>query len=183
VDAASPLSSDKLWDLYKIAIDEYRFEIKLGWDRTMFYMVFNSAMVSVAAGLLKLENPPIVYAFIGGIFLLGCFTSLMGVGAIAKSHEYYRRTVVKKTVIEDILGLTAPLNDYPGRHTLTIGTTLGQEDRFQILHNTEHWVARGLRRYSIAFWFTWLLRLIAAINFVGIFVALYVYFHPPTKVG
>jgi hypothetical protein len=37
----------------------------------MYYMVFNSAIVSVATGLLKLDNPRVVYVFIAGIFLFG----------------------------------------------------------------------------------------------------------------
>jgi hypothetical protein len=178
---AAPLSPDKIWGLYKIAIDEYRLEVKLGWDRAMYCVVFNSAIISVAAGLLKLESAPLVYVFIAGTFVLGFFTSLMGIRAIAKSHEYYRRTVVKKTLIEDILGLTAPLAGYPRRHTLTIGTTAGQEECLRILYDSENWMGRPLRRSSITFWFTSLLRLIAAINIAGIFVALYLSSHAPAK--
>jgi len=44
---------------YKVAVDEYRFEVKLGWDRAMYYMVFNTAIISVGTGLLKLEDPPL----------------------------------------------------------------------------------------------------------------------------
>ena len=65
------LSTDQLIELYRIAVDEYRFEVKLNWDRTMYYMVFNSAIISIATGLLKLDNPPIVYLFVGAIFFLG----------------------------------------------------------------------------------------------------------------
>lgn len=176
----SPPNPEQLLDLYRIAIDEYRFEVKLGWDRAMYYMVFNTAIVSIATGLLKLDNPRVVYLFIAGIFLLGCVTSLMGVKAVTRCHEYYRRTVVKKTLIEDLLGLTTPLADYSG-HTLTIGTTAGQGDHIQILQNTEPWVGRRLRRYSIMFWVTSLLRLLAGINLLGVFVAGYMFWNPPAK--
>jgi hypothetical protein len=60
-----PLSSETLLDLYKIALDEYRFEVRLGWDRTTYFLVLNSAILTVATGLLKLQDPPAVYLFIG----------------------------------------------------------------------------------------------------------------------
>lgn len=47
------LSSDLLLSLYKIAVEEYRFEVTLNWDRTAYYLTLNSGLVAVAAGLLK----------------------------------------------------------------------------------------------------------------------------------
>jgi len=94
-----PLAPDKLLDLYKIAIDEYRFEVRLGWDRTTYFLVLNSAILSVATGLLKLDNPLVVYLFIALLFAFGVGTSLIGSMSITKAHEYYRRAVVKKTVM------------------------------------------------------------------------------------
>jgi hypothetical protein len=101
-----PLSTETLLDLYKIALDEYRFEVRLGWDRTTYFLVLNSAILTVAAGLLKLQNPPAVYLFIALLFSLGCGTSIVGSVSITRNHRYYRRTVVKKTLIESRLGLT-----------------------------------------------------------------------------
>jgi hypothetical protein len=176
----SPIPIDRLFELYKIAVDEYRFEVKLGWDRAMYYLIFNSALVSVATGLLKLENTPAIYIFISGIYLVGFGTSLMGVQAIRKGHEYYRRTVVKKTLIEDLLGLTIPQQGYSGL-TLAIGTTAGHGDCFKILHDTELWVGRPLRRSSVMFWITGILTLLAVINIAGAGVAGHMFFRPPTK--
>jgi len=44
---------DELFTLYRIAIDEYRFEVKLNTDRMMHYVIFNSAIITVAHGPLK----------------------------------------------------------------------------------------------------------------------------------
>jgi hypothetical protein len=109
-----PFPTEKLLDLYKIALDEYRFEVRLGWDRTTYFLVLNSAILTVATGLLKLQNPPAVYLFIAVLFTLGFATSLIGAMSITKGHEYYRRTIVTKTLIEKRLGLT---NALPGMDT------------------------------------------------------------------
>ncbi len=84
-----PLIPEKLLDLYKIALDEYRFEVRLGWDRTTYFLVLNSAILTAATGLLKLNNPPAVYLFIALLFILGSGTSAIGSLSITKNHQYY----------------------------------------------------------------------------------------------
>jgi hypothetical protein len=105
-------SRAELFDLYKLAIDEYRFEVRLNWDRSMYYITFNTGIVAVGAGLLKLGDNGIVNLFVAGIFILGCCSSVMGILAIRKGHQYYRRSVYKKTLIEDVLGLATPISEY-----------------------------------------------------------------------
>jgi hypothetical protein len=164
---ADPFPSDKLLDLYKIAIDEYRFEVRLGWDRTTYFLVLNSAILTVATGLLKLDNPPVVYGFIAVLYLFGCATSLVGSMSITKAHEYYRRTVVKKTLIENCLGLTNSLPDMHSSLNLATGTTKGQRDHLRILSNPEAWVHRRHARTAITFWLRWILRAMAVVDFAG----------------
>lgn len=172
-----PPRDNQLFDLYKMAVDEYRFEVKLGWDRTMYYMVFNVGIFSVGTGLLRLESAPLGYWLIAAIFFLGICTSLIACIAIRKGHQYYRRAVVKKTVLEDILGLTCRLADYPTHHTLAVGTTTGQAEHFQILHDPDHWVTRRLRRGSIMYWLSTILLLLAITNLGGVAAAVWLSFH------
>src|SRR2546427_11126908 len=49
--------------------------------------------------------------YVAGIFVLGLFSSGMGIRAIRKGHEYYRRANYKKTLLEDVLGLATPLKN------------------------------------------------------------------------
>jgi hypothetical protein len=172
---ADQFPQDKLLDLYRVALDEYRFEVRLGWDRTTYFLVLNSAILTVAATLLKMDSPAPVYAFIALLFLFGCSTSTVGVMAITKAHEYYRRTVVKKTIIEDQLGLYNPL---PLRHeslNLAIGTTEGQRERAAILSDPDAWIKRKYRRGSITFWLRWILGGMAVIDVGGFAVATYLF--------
>jgi hypothetical protein len=169
VSESSP--QERLLDLYKIAVEEYRFEVRLGWDRTTYFLVLNSAILSVATGLLKLDSPPIVYVFISLLFGFGLGTSLIGSMAITKAHRYYRWTVVRKTVLERRLGLDRPLSDMHPSLDLTIATTAGQKERAAILTNPESWVARRHSRRAITFWLCWILRGMVVVDGFGAIIA------------
>jgi hypothetical protein len=164
---AEAFPPEKLLDLYKIALDEYRFEVRLGWDRTTYFLVLNSAILSVATGLLKLNSPPVVYAFIALLFAFGIATSLIGSLSITKAHEYYRRTVVRKTLIEQCLGLnSSPLGMHQSLNLAT-STTRGQSERMKILSDPEGWVARPHGRRAITFWLRWILWGMAVVDGFG----------------
>jgi hypothetical protein len=162
---------ERLLNLYKIAVEEYRFEVRLGWDRATYFLVLNSAILSVATGLLKLDSPPIVYIFISLLFGFGLGTSLIGSLSITKAHEYYRWTVVKKTVIEERLGLSRPLPEMHPSLNLSIATTRGQRERMDILRDPGAWVARPHGHRAITFWLRWILRGMAVVDGFGVVIA------------
>jgi hypothetical protein len=128
----------------------------------------NSAILAAATGLLKFDNPPAVYLFIALLFALGCAISGIGSKAINKNHEYYRRTIVKKTVIENLLGLNDPVPSMTASHSLAVGTTTGQNDQMQILRNPEGWVGRKLRRSAITYWLRAILIAVAIVDLIGV---------------
>jgi hypothetical protein len=162
-----PISTEKLLDLYKIALDEYRFQVRLGRDRTTYFLVLNSAILTVATGLLKLDNPPAVYLFIALLFVLGCGTSIIGSISITRNHEYYPRTVVKKTLIESRLGLTDSIAGMHPSLNLAVGTTPGQGDHMGIPTDPERRVTRKLRRSAITYWLRNILIALAAVDVIG----------------
>src|SRR5579863_3949401 len=159
---------EKLLNLYNIAVEEYRFEVRLGWDRTTYFLVLNSAILSVATGLLKLDSPPIVYLFISLLFGLGIGTSLIGSLSIKKAHEYYRWTIVKKTVLEERLGLGSPLPDMHPSLDLSVATTGGQKERKRILQDPATWVHRPQSRHAITFWLRRILWGMAVVDGFGV---------------
>jgi hypothetical protein len=97
---------------------------------------------------------------------------------ILKGHKYYRNTIVKKTILEDQLGLTRPLDGYGAIQTLAVGTTVGQSEHLQILHNTKIWLGRPHRRTSITWWISAILLLFCLANGAGVAGAIYFYVHP-----
>ncbi len=164
---ADSFPAEKLIDLYRLALDEYRFEVRLGWDRTTYFLILNSAILTVATGLLKVDGPPAVYFFVGLLFMLGFGTSTIGALSITRNHEYYRRTVLKKTLIENQLGLGSSI---PGMHpslNLTIGTTKGQGDHMKILNDPDAYLAKKLRSPAITFWLRCILIALACVDLVG----------------
>jgi hypothetical protein len=171
------LSNQHLLDLYKIAVEEYRFQVKLNWDRTAYHLTLNSGLIAVAVGLLKVGSAPVVNLFVAGVFLIGLLASVIGIQAISKGHRYYRHTVVKKTLLEEQLGLTKPFEGYEEHLTPAISTTTGQNEEFQILHNTEKWVKRSLRG-SITWWIIFTLILFCLANASGIAASLWLFRHP-----
>jgi len=175
----SPPQPDDLLTLHKIAIDEYRFEVKLNWDRTAFYLTLNSGLIAIATGLLKVGSAPFVDLMVALVFFIGLCTALIGISAIRRGHEYYRRMIVKKTLIEDCLGLTKGVEGYPSGTTLAIGTTIGQGDHVEILHSPERYLNRPLHRRSISFWVRMVLIFFCISNIAGIFGSLWLFAHPP----
>jgi hypothetical protein len=100
--------------------------------------------------------------------------------AIRKGHEYYRRTIRKKVVIEDLLGLTAPLSAYGGA-TLAIATTTGQAQVLRTLNDAEESLSMGrLKRGSVVHAASLTLRLLLYMNIIGVLVALILlWYHLP----
>lgn len=176
-----PLSTQQLLDLYRIAVDEYRFQVKLNWDRTAYLITLNSGLIAVATGLLKVGSAAVIDLFVAGVFLIGLFVSAMSMKNVVTGHGYYRRTILKKTLLEDQLGLTKPLEQYSGRPTLAIGTTVGQNDALKILHDPENWLKRRHKLRNITSWTVGILFLFVLANAGGIYGSLWLYKHPPSQ--
>jgi hypothetical protein len=178
---AEPLSTDRLFDLYKIAIDEYRFQVKLNWDRTTYHFTLSSGLLAIATGILRLGTASAVNLIVAVVFLIGFCVSWIGIETIRQSHQYYRNTIVKKTLLEDQLGLTLQIKDYHPVHTLAIGTTPGQAEHLQIIHNTQEWLARPARGGSITARIIAILRLFCFLNLVGAIVSICLYIQSVTS--
>jgi hypothetical protein len=164
----SPLSTEQLIDLYKVAIEEYRFQVKLNNDRLLHLTVFNVAILSAGAGLLKVSGSRLGNGLVATIFIAGFCTSLIGVRAVSTFHQYYRRAVHKRSVYEEILGLTQA-RELPngGRADLAIGTTDSHAERNSILSSTEDWVRRPLGFFSVVGGFRSTLTILAVLHLFG----------------
>jgi hypothetical protein len=171
---ATPVGADRneLFNLYKIAVDEYRFEVTLNNERLFRFLVFDAAILSVGTGLLKTTSvAPVSNIFVILLFVAGALTSRLGIRAIRKGHEYYRRAIYKKTLIETYLGLNHPLYDaglgvnteYPGA-SIAIATTVGQSEINEILQRPESWIARPLRKGTIVQYGVGVLQLLLVAN-------------------
>lgn len=164
---------DLLRELYRIAVDEYRFNVKLGWDRAKFYVGLHTALGAASVALLRIDDGstwPLV-----ALSVIGAVAAWLGFSSLKTSHQYYRRSVFKKTVIEHSLGLTARLSHYSDSPaTLAIGTTESQAKTEQILHSTEEWMNRRIEFKSVVGGIRAFLALLGLGHSVNFFVQLLV---------
>ena len=84
------LSTEQLLTLYKIALEEYRFQVRLNCDRTAYHLTLNSGLVAIATGLLKFGSASPVNLAVAAVFFIGMCASAIGIKTIRKGHEYYR---------------------------------------------------------------------------------------------
>jgi Ca2+/Na+ antiporter len=128
------------------------FQVRFNWERTRDYFILNGALVSVALGLQR-SGDPANNLLVGCVLLIACVIGILGTITHRTGHKNYRRTVYKKTLLEDILGLARTREGYAFEGaTLAITSTAGHAETTEILHHTENWLKRGLRRGSIVFW-------------------------------
>jgi hypothetical protein len=83
---------DELLDLYKVAVEEYRFQVQLNWDRTKYLLGFNTAIIGVGTGLIKIGSHGTAVPLLIGIFVVGLFAAMISMSAVHLQHNYYRST-------------------------------------------------------------------------------------------
>jgi hypothetical protein len=166
---AAPIDIDReeLREIYKIAIDEYRFEVTLNWQRTQHYLTLNLALVAAAVGLLKVGGTDFSF-LVALLFGVGAFVATLARKAIKTGHTYYRRAAYKKTLIEHLLGRLHPIPGYkhPGAN-LAIATTAGMAGMTAanaLLDDPDAWINRPAGRSTVTNAVLWMLLLIMVVD-------------------
>lgn len=88
-------------ELYKIAVDEYRFQVNLNAQRSRDYFVLNSAIIASAVALLGQKANLLA----GAVFVAGLLVAVMTGFAFHTQHNYYRETRAAKRLLESRLGI------------------------------------------------------------------------------
>lgn len=103
-------SREELLDHYKIAVEEYRFQVKLNADRSRDYVVLNSAIIAAGVALLGQSQHPYLA---GAVFLVGMGVAALSILGSHTQHGYYRDTRNAKDQLARQLGIA---------HMVTMGT-------------------------------------------------------------
>lgn len=139
---------DELLELYRVAVEEYRFNVKLTWDRTRFYVGLHMALVAVTSTLLRIESEARISFLL--IAVIGAAASFLGIHTIRKGHEYYRRSIYKRTLVAERLGFNQKLDEYPDElATLSVTSTESQAKTREILFETDKWLRRRIRSSTV----------------------------------
>jgi hypothetical protein len=120
-DEPSDTTTSRL-ELYRLAVEEYRFQAEYNWRRTQYLLAFN---VAVAALGIALEPRSSVGAVT--IFALGLVAALLTVLVVRVMHGYYRHARDRMTRLEGDLRVpeswkvdtTAALGHRPRRASVT----------------------------------------------------------------
>jgi hypothetical protein len=127
---APPPQRDELQALYKIALEEYRYEVSLSWDRLKHYFLVTAGLTTAGATLSNnfggMHGSLPSDLMVATVFLVGACSAALGIMAVVRSREYYRMTVYKKTLIEHLLGYDQRIDQFTEPNAcLSIGTTRG----------------------------------------------------------
>jgi len=92
----------ELLELYRTAIEEYRFQVKLNADRSRDYFVANSAIVGAGVALLQAKHSHLAVV----VFAVGFLVSLLAGLATHTQHGYYQHTRDNVGRLEGLLGFS-----------------------------------------------------------------------------
>jgi len=82
-------------DIYKVAVEEYRFQAQFNWSRTQYLLAFNAAILATAVGLMSRpgRGPALV-------FVLGAVTAVLAQFVVNTQQDYYRAARDRMSRIE-----------------------------------------------------------------------------------
>lgn len=109
-------------DVYKAAIDEYRFQATFNWSRTQYLLVFNAGIVAVASAVASRpgDSAALVFGF-------GVLAAVLSAVVVRAQHAYYRAARNRLKRVEEQVGIppdqrfdtTSGLSGRPRRITVT----------------------------------------------------------------
>lgn len=78
-----------LADMYKVAVEEYRFQVQLNWSRSQYLLAFSVAILAAGVGLLNLGGGDAQW-MTAAVFVVGAVAAVMSIAVTVVQHDYYR---------------------------------------------------------------------------------------------
>lgn len=162
--AGSSPNREELLDLHKLVVEEIRFEVTLNWQRTQYYFTINTAIIAVAAGLLKINDRASAIVVVA-LFVVGCVLAYLAERMIKQGHTYYRRAVFKKTLVEHLLGRFEVVDGFTDpAANLAIATTQGMADAAEILRDPKRYMGRKPGPGTVTNLLLWMARIFMIVD-------------------
>lgn len=98
------LKQEAILQLYKVAIEEYRFQVNLNWQRSQYYFVLNVALIAAGGSLFGIQGDR-GRPFAAVLFLIGLIAVLLAALVTQTQHLYYRAARDKLKQFQQRLGL------------------------------------------------------------------------------
>lgn len=100
---------DELLELYKLALEDYRFQVQLNWGRSQYFLVLNLTVTGIATGIMRLGGE---FGILGAvIYFLGALFCVFSIVALRAQRKYYIAAREQKKRFEEELRL--------GEHSIT----------------------------------------------------------------
>ncbi len=107
-DQPELLNWQQRFDIYKVATEEYRFQVNPNWSRTQYYLGLNLAIIGAGTGILKLGGTHPATALICSVFGVGFGIACFSIFSDRRQHGCYREARDRMISIEGALGLPDP---------------------------------------------------------------------------
>ena len=91
-------------DLYKVAVDEYRFQTTHNWSRTQYLLAFNLAILASASAVASQPGRSAAL-----VFASGAVAAVLSILALRTQHDYYRAARDRMRRVEETLRIPADL--------------------------------------------------------------------------
>lgn len=84
-------------DLYRLAVEEYRFQAEFNWKRTQYLLAFNAAIVAAGSAVSGRFG-----AFGVPVFALGALACVLAIFVMRQQHDYYRAARDRMRRVEEM---------------------------------------------------------------------------------
>lgn len=95
---------EELLELYKLALEDYRFQVQFNWGRSQYFLVLNIGIVGIATGIVQLGQGEISI-LVAGIYLIGLLLCIFSILALRVQRKYYISARQQKKLFEEKLQL------------------------------------------------------------------------------
>jgi hypothetical protein len=88
-DDGDPTPELDLLEIYKVHVEEYRYQVRLNWERSRYFLGLIALLLSAGVGLLRIAGEG-ARPLTALVFLSGCAISWLSVQILATQTDYYR---------------------------------------------------------------------------------------------
>ncbi len=92
---------EELLELYKLALEDYRFQVQLNWGRSQYFLVLNIGVIGIATGIAQGGFTYLV----AGMYVAGLALCVFSILALQAQRKYYISAREQKKRFEEALGL------------------------------------------------------------------------------
>lgn len=156
-----------LVEAYKAAIDEYRFQVQLNWERNRFFLVSSMTGVSAAIALFKFIDSFLASILIPTLFGLSSVLAALGLSALRVGKKYYRRTLDHLSDIVELINYENLMRNSNYVPIPEFITTRGMQSRSLGMEGHKDPARKTVSRGTFSAFLVYFFQLIFSLSIIG----------------